>query len=259
MDFNLKSDFKSWKDIRDGIILPQRPTLQLCELIGIIAGDGSIASDAEETKDYRIQIYANAFDEFAYFMHTKSLVKQLFNLNMKDFLSKSDNTIYLLKRSKAVFYFLKNIGYEKIDSLIKVLSWIWETPLFVASFVRGLFDTDGCLALKNRSGKFYPVISIGLKDGGLLKLVKIWLESNRIPCVFCREQVFDERTNKIYIKFRLEVNGYRSANEFLQLVGTCNIKNIKKMGPVRFEFVKPQCLSHDHTISDIKSSVVCSP
>ena len=231
MKFDTKLIQFSNIDIKEKRILPKEPSEKLAEFIGILAGDGHVGYH-EKSNDYLITISSNAKDELKYLRYAKKLANLLFNFEMK--LRKQDNTLSIYKRSKAIFLFLQIIGFQKKNCCVRIPPWILDDDKFAKSFIRGLFDTDGSVSLKNNHGrhKFYPVISIASKDEQLIKRVSIFLKKWDLRFHIGNESYFDNRTRKKYRKTKLEINGYDAAKRWFKLIGTSNNKHKEKLGQV---------------------------
>ena len=236
MKFDLQNVQLSYVDKREGIRLPTESSERLAEVIGILAGDGHIGS-LQSGKDYLIQITSNLKDEVPYLEYVKRLLRDVFNAEFRFQNCVSINTARLMKRSKGIWSFLKSVGYSKKQCLIQVPSWIWENEAETISFVKGIFDTDGCLCLKRNHGKhvFYPVVNITLKDEKVIEMLAKWSGKKDIPYNTGRESYVDKRTNKRYTKFRLQISGYKNTSKWFGLIGTSNPKHQRKMGVAGFE------------------------
>ena len=169
-------------------------------------------------------------DDEEFLEYVKDLVKRLFNAKMHLYLYKNINTRYISKNSWAMVSFLESLGFEKKKCLLKIPSWVWQNNKFTSAFIRGLFDTDGSIALKKNHGKyeFYPVISISLKDCNLIKSVASWIRSKGISVYTGKESPFDKRTSKRYFKYSLQINGYKGVRAWMVLIGTSNPKHKEK-------------------------------
>ena len=246
MDFDLKGVELSYIDKNECIVLPKRPSKELAELIGILAGDGYIGP-LGKGEDHTVSVAGNLKDELDYLEYVKILFERLFNFKMKLIFRKDINTAYLIKRSKGILSFLENIEYQKRNCLIKVPRWIWENDVYTTCFVRGLFDTDGAISLKNNHGKYiiYPVVSICSKDENLIVRVVQFAKEKGIPTYFACENYQDKRTKKFYKRFKLQVSGYKNVRKWIELIGTSNPKQKLKMGQGGFEppIVESQNLS----------------
>ena len=143
--------------------------------------------------------------------------------------------IYLKKCSKGIVHFLYSVGYRKEHCITTIPGWIWSNKNYTNPFIRGLFDTDGSLALKKNHGryKFYPVVRITLKDRTLLLNVQKWIKIKGLNSNVSNESYFDKRTMKVYRKWGLQVSGYNNTRRWIDLIGSSNPKHIEKYGTSR--------------------------
>lgn len=217
-----KKEWFSRGDIERKIILPNKKTKELAEFMGILTGDGYMNHYREY--DYNIDITGNKlFDSEFIEKHVFNLAKKLFNVNGCIIRRNDQNTIYIRIRSRAIFYYLKKIGFKTgYKGRIGIPSWASKEDKFMIPFIRGLFDTDGTLCLKNRNNKIYPVVSISSKSDLLLKKVQSFIKKNGISSGLYKDVMIDERFKKPSIVFRFQVNGYKNSNNWLKLIGSNN-------------------------------------
>jgi intein/homing endonuclease len=143
----------------------------VAELVGIILGDGHI-----HTKNNLITI-VGSIEDLEYF---KKRVMPLFELlfNKKPILKRRNdsNAYYLMIYSKEILDFLINeVGLkrgskEKAHSPKKIIS----NKKLIPHFLRGLFDTDGCIKFSKQSKdiNYYPRIQIALRHSPIAKELK---------------------------------------------------------------------------------------
>lgn len=236
MQFNLSSVELSYRDKLAGVKLPTEPSPELAELIGILAGDGCVASYGTGD-NYRISVAGHIKDDFLYLQYVAVLLKNLFNADFKLRIRETNSCIYLDKRSQGISQFLASIGYGKVQCIMKIPDWIWDEDNFTAAFIRGLFDTDGSLCLKRNHGKykFYPVIDITSKDESIIRKLAKWAKCRDVSNHIGHYSYRDKRTNKIYSKFRLQISGYNNCQKWISLIGTSNPTKKEKMGVTGFE------------------------
>ncbi len=100
-------------------------------------------------------------------------------------------------------------------------------------FLRGLFDTDGCLTFKKRYREtpYYPTISISSIDKTLMEQVKTRLDNAGFKVnLFKDVKIKDKRFKKGYSRIsRIELNGFNNLSRWMALIGTNHPKNVKKM------------------------------
>lgn len=146
------------------------------------------------------------------------------------YIRKDQNTAYLRLRSKGAFYFLEKTGFVKgRKEQIGIPEWIRKNNEYMTCFIRGLFDTNGSLALKKKN---YPVISISSKSKTLILLVHTWLTNKGFSSCFSKETKKDKRNDVVTQLYRVELNGKKKLKKWIELIGFSNNKHIKKMGRV---------------------------
>mgnify|MGYP001569751963 CR=1 FL=1 len=226
MEFDISSVEKSLNDTRNSLTLPAKPSLQLAEFLGILAGDGYVAP-YDKGNDYRISVFLNLTDEFPYLFYVKNLFFSLFNLEPIVILRSDINTATLKKDSKGITNFLYQTGYSKKNCIVTVPSWVWHTAEFTIPFVRGLFDTDGCISLKRNHGKnmYYPVAKIDSKDYCLIDKLGQWILNYKIPHSIFSSVSFDKRNSKTYSKKIIQISGYRNVEKLMDLLQPSNLKH----------------------------------
>mgnify|MGYP001578099344 CR=1 FL=1 len=226
MKFDLKNAILSYVDTKQGLILPTEPSKELAEMIGILAGDGHVKY-YPTSNDYYIEVCGHAEDDIDYLNNVSLLFYRLFHLKMHFQIKHQIRTAYITRRSKGVYNFLRIIGYKKVRCIMDIPNWIWESEEFAKSFARGLFDTDGSIALKKNN---YPVVSIVLKDGKTISKLAQKIRILGIPICVSPENTFDKRTGKYYKKTRLQVSGRNNVGLWFKLIGSSNPKHNKKWG-----------------------------
>lgn len=169
MELDLSSIELSKYDTERGIILPPEITEDLAYLCGVLAGDGYIAPLTDTKHKYNIICCGNPKDETEfYYKIIIPLFYKLFNIKLIARI-RSDGTIKVIIGSKGVHTFLTKIiklpQGEKYNSLSIPELFLNDEKLII-SFIRGVFDTDGCICFKKRykNAPYYPVISLCSKS-----------------------------------------------------------------------------------------------
>lgn len=222
------------QDIKRGLKIPNH-SKELAEFIGVLTGDGYI-NHYPKKGDYVLDIAGDSRNDKEYLTNFVSeLIKNLFGLKTNILFAKNQNSVHIRLRSKSIIYFLKEMGFPLgYKNQIGIPNWIKKKDIFMRYFLRGLFDTDGSLALKRRYKQipYYPVTSIASKSKLLIDNCFSWLNSKFSLCKYS-ENRYDKRTNKKYIIHKLEINGRKNANLWMNLIGSSNLKHLKK-----YEYLK---------------------
>lgn len=217
-------------DIQRRIIFP-KINQDLAELVGILTGDGYIGQYILQDRIVSsIEISANKIKDLEYIEKFVSpLVKELFNLNPNIYKKKGENTLRLIIYSKDIFQFIKNLGFPPgKKGFISPPKWILNNKIFFRRFIRGFFDTDGCINLKNKEGKKYPVLNMGSKSEPLLKCISVFLKNNRISSYLGKIIAKDKRFKKESVTYKLEINGIKNIRLFYRFIGSNNPRNKMK-------------------------------
>lgn len=141
----------------------------LAEVLGILNGDGCLSPC-----NYEISVTLDSQEE-AYIEYVKNLLEKVFELEFK--LRELKNAVQVKTYSKDLIKRLNEkyslpVG-EKIGSL-EVPLVVRNSQEFSKCYIRGLFDTDGCVYLKRKN---QPSIEIVSKDPNFLGQIKEVLES----------------------------------------------------------------------------------
>ena len=206
-------------DIKKNIKLPNKITPELAEEMGMHLGDGFLSN-----KKYEYRLKGNQNDEKEYYSNfIKPLFKKLYNIeiNLKDYGDSFGFETY----SKALWEFKtkvlklkagKKVYIAKMPDILKV-----NNPKILGAFIRGLFDTDGCISFKTKYGynKYYPGIDLSLASKPLIKdTAKILKMLGLNPNVY-----FNKQGGMIYI------NGVDAFKRYENLIGWSNPKNLNRI------------------------------
>lgn len=135
-----------------------RPSAALAELCGIIAGDGSIS-------EYHTSTTTNSVTDAEHALYTKSLFARLFGVPVHMRLLRRSNAYIVAVYSKAVGEFLVSKGLKrghKIRASLRMPEWVRKNTGYKKSFIRGLFDTDGCVYVDTHTIKGTRYDNLGM-------------------------------------------------------------------------------------------------
>ena len=199
---------------------------EMAEFLGALSGDGFIGNYGERKQQFMIQLTGH-IDEKEYLKFLEKIISRRFrNLNFG--YRKKNKTLRLTIYSREFFLFLKdNFGFpvgKKGDNLTIPLKFKKEDKL-IRPFIRGLFDTDGCLFLDKRKAykKPYPRLQLEITSQKLFKEVADYL--SRYFRVHTKKRI---RYNK-YVIYLLELYGYEQLNKWLEMIGFSNKKHLDKV------------------------------
>ena len=238
-------------DLRRKIILPDKKS-DLAELYGILTGDGYI-NFYEKRQAYLIEISGNKLKDLNYLnLYVRSLIKSLYNLEPSLNYSKDQNTIRLILRSKMILNHLKKLGFPLGRKKgITSPKWITNNEVFFKRFIRGVFDTDGYLCLKNKEGKKYPVIGISSISRLLLSSIQDYLSKYKITSYLGTSVDKSARYKKTLTINKLQISGLKNVKSFYEMIGSKNNRNLIKYNQMMgVGGIEPPTL---------RASVACSP
>ena len=205
-------------DIKKNLILPSILTPALAEEVGMHYGDGFLS---DKRSEYRLKGNKNEQDYYDLFI--KPLYKKLFNieLNIKEYETTYGFELY----SKGLWEFKsKSLKISpgrknkiRLSKLIKV-----NDIKILTSFIRGIFDTDGCVSFISRYGfkSYYPTIGIALSSKDLIDdIEEILIMLGLNPCKY--------KNKKGY--WCIYLYGYERFKKYQKLIGWSNQKNLRKI------------------------------
>ena len=207
------------------INLPKCFSVDLAEEIGLHLGDGSM--NFYNGKGF-YQLRGHIIDDKEHYItRIKPLYKKLFNLdvNLKDMHS-SGVFGFQIWSNKLVGYKSKVLGLplgKKLDFMIP--SFIIKDKTLLKCFLRGYFDTDGCLYIENKRGKPYPRVEMTTISKRFAKQLKDIINklSFRVSCyVEKREKYGWHDLHKIVIR------GNVMTKKWFSEIKPQNPKHIKK-------------------------------
>ena len=233
MKINLTNIETSCFDSKINLTLPEHLSPELAEFVGILTGDGymnkygkyfsllEIAGDSTLDKDYLSH-------------YVTQMIKNLFNIEPKIIFRKKQRTMYLRLMSKGINNYLLSVGFkEGKKGQIEIPSWVLENKDFMRSFIRGLSDTDGSLALLNQKQKkytFYPRVQIASISEDLITTTSNWLKEQGISLSMmkeCKTLVYKGNL-KNHEGYRIHISGRKNLEKWMQLIGFKNNRHLEK-------------------------------
>ena len=125
----------------------------LAELLGILMGDGHLSH-------YQVLMTTNSVTDKQHANFVKSLFYKIFKLSASISFKKNQNAMNVIVSSKGLVHFINRIGMpigNKIQNNLQIPAWVLDREIYQKAFLRGLFDTDGCVYLDKHiiRGKLY--------------------------------------------------------------------------------------------------------
>lgn len=226
------SEKLSKEDVRRGISFPDKNE-SLAEFLGILSGDGYM-NEYPKRQEYVIEISGNKIKDYDYLNEfVFSLINRLFNVKPSLHKKKNENTVVIKVSSKGVFHFLKELEFPsgRKGEIISP-SWIIENKILFKRFIRGFFDTDGYVCLKNKEGKKYPVLGMTSKSKSLVTQFKQFLNDLNISSCIVPQKNFGERYQHDSMVYKLQISGKKNIGIFFSQIGSNNSRNLNKLNEI---------------------------
>jgi len=205
---------------------------ELAEICGIHAGDGYLRNSG---KHREFDVSGNIEEKDYYDLHVRELIKKALGLEIICRYFDSRNTYGFVIRDKEVIEFLHSLGfpYGNKSTIVQIPKWILESKNeeIITKFLRGLFDTDGCIHFwKRNKGKYgefkknhhyYPIIRFTIVSEDLAKGIKILLEKLEFKKIGYYTYKSKKETENI--KHTITLYGPDKANKFFEIIGSKNL------------------------------------
>lgn len=215
-------------------LLPNEITPELAEVCGIHAGDGYLRNDGEHV-ELDISGHINE-DRFYYNEHVAPLFSKLFGLKLSPRAFPSRRTYgFVIRKRKIVRYFHEFLDFPygaKTHTVMapQVIIKSRDKEVY-AGFLRGLFDTDGCLNFRKsfggtyknmtfkRTHRTYPRILLSTTSENLAigarKMLDFLGIHNRIV-------TYTPSMKNETVRFRVLVRGKRELQKWMVTIGSKN-------------------------------------
>ncbi len=195
------------------------------ELLGILCGDGCLSNPQRKNHvKYYVYCCGNKLKDFDYVSrYVPFLFSHCFGKSVSAKVKNGENTIYIKFSDKVLFAKLRDLGIPvgvKYASL-RIPAFASKTKERQLAFIRGMFDTDGCVVLskQHRTTAYYPRIEICSKSFSFL---------DSIFAILKRNGFFGSLSKQGKGYYRLEVPGFENLKKWLLLIGSSNKRNLLK-------------------------------
>lgn len=206
---------------------------KLAELYGILVGDGYLHKNNHS-------IFVVCSSEESYYL--KNRVIPFFEILFKKkpyFAPRKDrNAFYIQANSKEIVnFFIDTFDMTRgAKSNYRISKRIMNNKKLIPHFLRGLFDTDGCVKFskQNKGVNYYPRIQFHFKNSLFASDLKKALSKLKFN-MGCYE---DNRFGGLYV---IQISGNANLNKWCNLIGSANLVHITKI--LQWEkdgFVKPR-------------------
>lgn len=187
----------------------------LAEFIGIFAGDGHLA-------EYQALVSTNAETDIDHARYVKYLASKLFKLEASLNYKRPSKAIEVAISSIGLVKWLHKKGMplgNKLNELC-IPAWVQTNPMYLKKYIRGLFDTDGCVFIDTHviRGKTYmsrgwTITSYSAK---LRNEIKVALESMGF------KPSLRDSQKSVYMRRKADIERY------FREIGSSNSKHLKR-------------------------------
>lgn len=193
---------------------------EIAELCGIILGDGNIHRSSN-----RVTITGGLADEIYHKRIVARLIKNNFDANPIFFKQEHKNAHYIQIESKPFLNYFLSIGLTrgpKINTVIPQI--IKKEKRSIVPFLRGIFDTDGCLKFSKQAKKFsyYPRVRISAKDSPMARDIASLLK--KLDFNYCL--YMDKRAKNIIYNY--EISGRKNILKWFNLIKPNNPNKVRR-------------------------------
>jgi len=206
------------------INFPNKICVKQAEIVGIMFGDGNMQNRHNNT--HIIRIFLNSTKDENYSKHIKKLFKECFDIPLKALVreKKSELTVYYYSKL-LVKYFNKVLKVPLSPKILsEIPSYIKNYEEFLKAFIRGLFDTDGCVVNQRFNKYQYQIIKICTKHYLFAKEIVFCLNKLGIKSNISRK--CNKRGEVGYDIYLNQTQG----KIFFKIIGSNNQRNKNKWG-----------------------------
>lgn len=174
-------------------------------------------------------ISGNYEDESYFKEHIIPLIYCLYGLYPSIYKRGNRKCLELRYQSKGLIYFKKSLGLPLGKKKNVVIPNIVKDSYYEINFIRGLFDTDGCLCFKKRHKKihYYPYISLVNENKGLITQVSKILERYNFSFSLILDRI-EKRKDTLCRISKIELYGKNSLTKWMKTISSSNPKHLNK-------------------------------
>lgn len=160
--------------------------------------------------------------------HVIPLFSSYFGLNLSGKFFMSRNTYGFVIRDKKIINFMHDIGfpYDKKTTIVKAPSFVFNSRKNKICFLRGLFDTDGCITFEKKHKKFhyYPRIILSTSSKNLSYNICSILNDIKISYWL---QVYKPK-KEISLRYKIWIRGKTEVEKWFKIVGSKNPSELSR-------------------------------
>lgn len=183
-------------------IAPIRKNTMTAEFIGVLFGDGHVGK-------YQTSVTLDSKNDREYAEYLKNIIEKHFGVDAKLSFRKNaralDLTISSVAFSKQMVRFGMVEG-NKLREGLHIPEWISSSRIYIQAFLRGLFDTDGCVysEIKRIKGKDYRYTGMAFASASPMFLGEIAVALQKLGF----SPTYTARQKSVYMRKQSSVNAY---------------------------------------------------
>jgi len=201
---------------------------ELAEICGIHAGDGYLRNDGQRKE---LDISGNYDEQEYYDNHVIPLFNKAFDLNISGRFFPSRNTYGFVIRDLKVIKFMHHIiGFPYGDKslIVDVPDFIKKDASLIPYFLRGYFDTDGCLTFSKKYGPYtnfkrtrhgYPRLCFSTVSFNLSNSLQAIFNSIKFNFT---DYAYKPKRPTENLRYRIDISGEAMLRKWLGLIGMKN-------------------------------------
>lgn len=174
----------------------------LAEFIGVLFGDGHVGK-------YQTSITLDSKNDREYADYLKSIIENKFGVTAKLSFRKNARALDLTVSSVAFSRQMVRFGMVEGNKLRKGLhipEWVTSSRVYTQAFLRGVFDTDGCVysEIKKIKGKEYRYIGMAFASASPIFCGEIAVALRELGFL----PTYTARQKSVYLRKQSSVNAY---------------------------------------------------
>ena len=195
---------------------------KLAEFFGILFGDGHLSN-------YQASISTSSQTDREHALYTQKLIKELFKIEPYLKVKRNENVINVVASSRNLVKYLNENGMpigNKIENNLTAPKWIKDNSLYRKGFIRGLFDTDGCVYLdihriKNKTYKHLGLTITSYADNLVLDIIDFLKSFGFTPTNRTTQKSVYLRRQKEIVRYFKEIktSNPKHYNRYIKFIG----------------------------------------
>lgn len=218
----------SHNDFKRGLTIPKTLNKDLAEEMGLHLGDGCLGIYRYGHNIKYYYVISGGYDDEAYLKKfVIPLVYRLYHILPVFRKIKDKKYINLAYQSKGLLSFKKSLGLPINKKIGITIPKIILKSDFKLDFIRGLFDTDGCLSFRkrHRNVHYYPGVDISSKSPELIIQISKILKSKGFTISTVLNSISPASNGTLCKISRVYLYGEENLFKWMKLIGTSNPKN----------------------------------